>query len=218
MTQPSAPRRQRPTTTSGKRPASSPGPWRRSGSIGWPHSVADAQQRARDPATQAVIEKSRQPPDPGRDAIRPVYPLEALLPGLGAKRLADAARVLGGVMLRQALPESRPLAGNAAANAAKPESTAGNTSKQAEPMPSSRPVRLDDGQQDKHIEGTNNHIPSRSTLIANPRALLQQFAGRGKQVGQSQSGKPAQKRCSTRANSLGYIVIRLGYQLRRHEG
>ncbi len=38
----------------------------------WPRFVADASARAGDPATQAVIEKSRQPPDPTRDAIRPV--------------------------------------------------------------------------------------------------------------------------------------------------
>ena len=89
----------------------------------WPHFVADAQERARDPATQAAIEQSRQPPAPGRDAIQPVYPLETLLPGLGAKRLADAARILGGAILRQALPERRPRVGGAA----KPENVVGET-------------------------------------------------------------------------------------------
>ena len=39
----------------------------------WPHFVADAAQRARDPATQAAIEKSKQPPSPDRKAIRPVW-------------------------------------------------------------------------------------------------------------------------------------------------
>ncbi len=105
----------------------------------WPRFVADAQERARDPATQAAIEKSRQPPDPARDAIRPVYPLETILPGLGAKRLADAARVLGGAMLRQGLSESRPPVGNAAANAGKPESTAGQAAgAEAQAIPLSR--------------------------------------------------------------------------------
>jgi hypothetical protein len=141
----------------------------------WPHFVAGAQERARDPATQAAIETSRQPPAPGRDAIRPVYPVETLL-GLGAaaaKGVAAAARALAGAGLKQVLPESRPPpAGNTAVNAGKPESTAGNAGKQAESMPSGQPVRLHDGQQDKHIEGTNNYIPSRSTLTADPRALL----------------------------------------------
>ena len=72
----------------------------------WPHFVADAQQRARDPATQGAIEKSRQPPAPGSDAIRPVYP-ETLLPGLGARRAVGAARAAGGALLRQFLPEKR---------------------------------------------------------------------------------------------------------------
>ena len=90
----------------------------------WPQFVADAQERARDPATQAAIEQSRQPPGPGRDAIRPVYPLETLLPGLGAKRAIDTARVFGGAMPRQTLPESRPSTGNAAPSATGRNATA----------------------------------------------------------------------------------------------
>lgn len=159
----------------------------------WPGFVADAQARAQDPATQAAIERSRQPPDPARDAIRPVYPLETLLPGLGAKRLADAARLLGGALLRQVVPESRPSVGNAAANAVKPESTAGNAVKRAEPLPTGQRVRLDGGQQDKHIAGTNNYIPSRSTLTTDPRELLRQFAGRGQQVGRVPIGQAGSK-------------------------
>ncbi len=130
----------------------------------WPHFVADAQERARDPATQDAIERSRKPPAPseipkgfarGRDAIRPVYPIETLL-GVGAaaaKGAAAAARALAGAGLRQTTPESRPSAGNAAANTAKPEGTAGNAGRQAESMPSDRPVRLHKGQQEKHIGG-----------------------------------------------------------------
>ena len=72
------------------------------------------------------------------------------------------------------------------------QSTAGNAGKQAEPMPSGQPVRLHDGQQDKHIEGTNNYIPSRSTLTADPRALLQS-AGRGRQVGRLPVGQAGSK-------------------------
>jgi hypothetical protein len=90
----------------------------------WPHFVADAQERARDPATQAVIEKSRQPPDPGCDAIRPVYPIETLLGvGAAAKGVAAAARALAGAGLKQAVPESQPLAGNAGAVETKGNST-----------------------------------------------------------------------------------------------
>ena len=112
----------------------------------WPGFVADAQQRARDPATQAAIEKSRQPPAPGRDAIRPVYPVETLL-GVGAaaaKGAAAAARALAGAGLRQALPENQPPIGNAAANAAKPEGMAGNAGKQAETPGPFLPANPDD--------------------------------------------------------------------------
>ena len=101
----------------------------------WPRFVADAQERARDPATQAAIEKSRQLPNPARDAIRPVYPLEAIA-GIGAaaivKGAVAAARALAGAGLRRALPESRSPVENATVNAAKPESTARNASQQAE--------------------------------------------------------------------------------------
>ncbi len=71
----------------------------------WPRFVADAAERARDPATQAAIEKSRRPPDPARDAIRPVYPLETLLLGMGARGAVGAARAAGGALLKQLLPE-----------------------------------------------------------------------------------------------------------------
>ena len=112
----------------------------------WPGFVADAQERARDPATQGAIEKSRQPPAPGRDAIRPVYPVETLL-GVGAaaaKGAAAAARALAGAGLRQALPENQPPIGNAAANAAKPEGMAGNAGKQAETPGPFLPANPDD--------------------------------------------------------------------------
>ena len=42
-------------------------------------SLADAAAHARDPAAVAAVEKSRQPPDPRKDAIRPVYPAAATL-------------------------------------------------------------------------------------------------------------------------------------------
>ena len=106
----------------------------------WPHFVADAQERARNPATQDAIERSRQPPGPGRDAIRPVYPLETLLPGMGAKRAIGVARATGGALLRQFLPESR----SPTANAGKPESMASDVNKQTETPGLSLPAKPDD--------------------------------------------------------------------------
>jgi hypothetical protein len=81
----------------------------------WPRFLADAQERARAPATVAAIEKSRQRPDPGKDAIRPVYPVETLF-GIGAAGIAGGAAAaaraavpaIGGAILKQALPE-RPI-------------------------------------------------------------------------------------------------------------
>ncbi len=64
----------------------------------WPRLAANAAERARDPATQAAIKKSRQPPDPARDAIRPVYPIETLLLGMGAR---GAARTVEEAFLRK---------------------------------------------------------------------------------------------------------------------
>jgi hypothetical protein len=113
----------------------------------WPSFVADAEERARDPATVAAIEKSRQPPDPGRDAIQPVYPVETGL-GIGAAGIiggaAAAARAVGGAILKQVLPKNRSPTGDTAANAAKPENIVRNTGKKAEPPNPSLPAKPDD--------------------------------------------------------------------------
>lgn len=85
---------------------------------GWPRFVADAAERARDPATQAAIQASSQPPPHAPDAIRPVYPLEwaigaatgGLIGGPGT-----AARMLGGAIVRGVGPASRPAAEGAPA-------------------------------------------------------------------------------------------------------
>ena len=73
----------------------------------WNAFLADAAQRASDPATTAAIEKSEQPPDPRKDAITPVYPLETVL-GIGAaglaKGVAAGLRAAGGAILRQMKP------------------------------------------------------------------------------------------------------------------
>jgi hypothetical protein len=81
----------------------------------WPRFLADAQDRARDPATVAAATRSRQPRDPTPDAIRPVYPLETLL-GVGAVGVAGGAvavaraagRAIGGAIVKQVLPK-RPI-------------------------------------------------------------------------------------------------------------
>ena len=64
----------------------------------WPRFLADAQERARDPATVAAIQKSQSPPGLRKDAIRPVYPIETLF-GIGAVGVAGgtaaATRAVG---------------------------------------------------------------------------------------------------------------------------
>lgn len=56
-------------------------------------------------------EEGRAPPDPDKDAIRPVYPLETLI-GLGAAAITGgalaAARAAGGAILRQIIPRPSP--------------------------------------------------------------------------------------------------------------
>ncbi len=69
----------------------------------WPRFLADAQDRARDPETVAAVEKSRRSPDPLKDAIRPVYPLEEAIAIAGAVITGGGAagvRVAGGAMSR----------------------------------------------------------------------------------------------------------------------
>ncbi len=103
----------------------------------WPRFVADAQERTRDPATQTAIEKSRQPPAPGRDATRPVYPIETALGIATAGGAAGALRAASGAFLRHILPESRPSAGDTSASAAKSEGPVADVRKQVEvPRPS----------------------------------------------------------------------------------
>lgn len=131
----------------------------------WPHFVADAQERARDPATQDAIERRRQPPAPGRDAIRPVYPVETLA-GIGTAGLlggaASALRSAGGAVLRQFLPESRPPTGSSVSNIAegataeKPVITVKPVGKQIGPTPPTAAEKLPISRQkqDGHIVGT----------------------------------------------------------------
>jgi filamentous hemagglutinin len=49
------------------------------------------------------------------------------------------------------------------------------------------------GQQGKHIVGSPNYNPARGTLTADPKVLLENFSGRGIQVGRTPVGKPGSK-------------------------
>ncbi len=79
---------------------------------GWPRFVADAQARAHEKATLAAIQKSLQPPDVRKDAIKPVYPVEtALAAGAAAVTggvsglVGAAARAIGGAITGQILAD-----------------------------------------------------------------------------------------------------------------
>jgi hypothetical protein len=80
---------------------------------GWPRFVADAQARAHEKATLAAIQKSLQPPDVRKDAIKPVYPVEtALVAGAAAVTggvsglVGAAARAIGGMVVNKILPDT----------------------------------------------------------------------------------------------------------------
>ena len=181
----------------------------------WPRFVADAAERARDPATQAAIERSRQPPAPARDAIRPVYPVETAIGVIGAgvvSGVGAAARAVGGAILKQVAPGSRPVAGGTpgggTAVAEKPPNTP-SPAQQSAPSPSG-PVRMHEGQQGKHVEGTNNFIPGRSALTADPKELLKHFAGRGQQVGRIPVGQAGSKEAFDAGKTIGTFRTEAG--------
>ena len=132
----------------------------------WPGFVADAAERARDPATQAAIARGRQPPDPAHDGIRPVYPVETAL-GIGAAGVAGgagaAARAVGGAIARQVLPEVPPVTSGApaegAAAAEKPANAGGAAPNRTQPAASAAPAEakkppISRQKQDGHIAGT----------------------------------------------------------------
>jgi hypothetical protein len=120
----------------------------------WPRFLADAQDRARDPETVAAVEKSRRPPDPAKDAIRPVYPIETAI-GIGAAGVvgggAAILRAAGGALLRQVLPKAGSRSGSVAEesaagaeNAEKPPSMGKKGSDTTEPTKPSLPADPDD--------------------------------------------------------------------------
>ena len=73
----------------------------------WPGFVADAAERAVAPGTQAAIRASREPPSPEREAIRPVYPIEAAL-SLGRGVVASGVAAVGRAVAREVAKQIRP--------------------------------------------------------------------------------------------------------------
>ena len=73
----------------------------------WSRFVAGVQDRAAETARTAASEP---PPDPRKDAITPVYPLETMI-GVGVAGVAGgvgaAARAAGGALLRQLMPGAK---------------------------------------------------------------------------------------------------------------
>lgn len=129
----------------------------------WPRFVADASERARDPATQAAIEKSRQP---APDAIRPVYPIETALGVVAAGVVGGvgaAARAVGGAILRQVAPGNRPAAsgtplGGAIAAEKPPSSSASTPTQAGSNAPAARATTekppISRQKQDGHVAGS----------------------------------------------------------------
>jgi filamentous hemagglutinin len=70
------------------------------------------------------------------------------------------------------------------------------------------------GKQDKHLVGTNNYKPGRSVLLADPRELLRQFAGRGKPMNNFPPGTAGYKeRLDTGDRIIGIWKSRDGSQM-----
>lgn len=126
----------------------------------WQRFLADAQERARDPATVAAAEKSRQPADIGmigRDAICsvPFSPVE-VVSGVGAailagKGVAAVARAAGTAILRWVVPKTGPRNGGTAeksdaagGNAEQPETATSEGSKTSKTTKPSLPANPDD--------------------------------------------------------------------------
>ncbi len=132
----------------------------------WPGFVADASERARNPATQAATQASSQPPPHAPDAIRPVYPVETAI-GIAAAGLLGgagaAARALGGAIVRGVAPARRLAAEDAPAEETvprtRPTGSPALAPKQDEPNAAVTEEKIDDlpfsrQRQNGHIAGT----------------------------------------------------------------
>ncbi len=88
----------------------------------WPRFIAQALERARNPATLAAVTKSLRPPDITKDAINPVHPIETAL-AAGAAAVAGgvsglvgtAARAIGGAIASKVLSDKPTPSGGASA-------------------------------------------------------------------------------------------------------
>ena len=128
-------------------------------------------------AHKAANEKERRPSDSARDAIQPVYPVETGV-GIVAAGIAGgvgaAARAVGGVILGQFVPGSRPAAGDTPAEGTaateKPLGSTASISKRSGPDASATPAATEKPpisrqKQDGHIAGT---AQSRNRLEHSP--------------------------------------------------
>ena len=118
----------------------------------WSRFLADAQDRARDPDTVAAVEKSRRPPDPAKDAIRPSTHRDRDRHWCRGYRGGGAARLraAGGALLRQVLPKAGSRTGNAAeepgagaATAERPTGTTGSGGSKSETGATNSPPRTE---------------------------------------------------------------------------
>lgn len=109
------------------------------------------------------------------------------------------------------MSENQPADGGAAAQSVeKPRTPVEPGDAGTAPASGGQPVRLHEGRQGKHVEGSNNHIPSRSTLTANPRELLQQFAGQGQQMGRIPVGQAGSKEVFDAGRIIGTYRTQAG--------
>lgn len=118
---------------------------------------------------------------PRADPITPVYPLEYLLGMAGGATLGRT--LLSAAMRNLGWRESSP----------RPDGSPqiiGATRRGQSDEPN---LSIHQGKQDKHIPGTNNHDPGRSTLLDDPAELVRSHAGKGQKAGPIEIGKPGSK-------------------------
>jgi len=66
------------------------------------------------------------------------------------------------------------------------------------------PETVHQGQQDKHVPNTNNHIPGRSVLTGDAQKLLDTYSGKGQPVGKPLRGQPGfRERFDTGSQVIG---------------
>ncbi|MGI6498439.1 MAG: polymorphic toxin type 50 domain-containing protein [Oscillospiraceae bacterium] len=78
-------------------------------------------------------------------------------------------------------------------------------------------IKLNSGQQDKHIIGTNNYIPGRSTLTADPAELIELYAGKGEPI-QTNKGTWGGRERFIHSDTIGVYVSPGGLELPTRRG